>query len=195
MVPEAICCGQCSWPVPVESWNQSGGVRCPGCGQTIRVAVFPAIARTRTGAAPEALQAETEASCFYHPESRASIPCDECGRFLCGYAIWKSTPHLCPACFVSGVANRKLETVETRRTMHDTMALTLATFPMLLFWPALITAPAALFVAIRRWRARAAWSRARASDSISRSCSRWSRLSESLPSSFYRAIAAAVTIP
>jgi hypothetical protein len=153
MASEAICCGECSWPVSADSWNRAEGLRCPGCGQTVRVAVFPAIGGTRIGASPEALQAETEASCFYHPESRAAIPCDECGRFLCSLCDLEiDGRHLCPTCFEAGVATRKLENVETRRTMHDTMALALATFPVLLFWPALIAAPAALFVVIRHWR-------------------------------------------
>src|SRR5258706_14076605 len=154
MGSQVISCGECSWPVPVESWNREENVRCPGCGQQVRVLAFPAMAQMRTGALPEALSAETEASCFYHPESRAAIPCDECGRFLCRLCELEiDGRHLCPSCFQTGVETRKLENVETRRTMYDTMALALSTFPLLLFWPALVTAPAALFVVFRRWRA------------------------------------------
>src|SRR5271170_1736997 len=153
MPAQAICCGECSMPVPAESWNRPGA-RCRGCGQTVQVAVFPAIERTRTGALPEAVEIETEASCFYHPSSRAAIPCDECGRFLCRLCeIEIGGRHLCPNCFQSGVASSKLEVVETRRTMYDTIALALATFPALLFWPVIFSAPAALYVVVRRWRA------------------------------------------
>lgn len=149
-----ICCGACSWPVPVEAWNREEGVRCPVCGEKIQTVVFPAIERKRTGAQPEAVITETEASCFYHPASRAVIPCDECGRFLCSLcAIEIDARHLCPVCFQSGLASNKLEAAETRRTMYDSVALALATFPALLFWPAIVTAPAALFVIVRRWRA------------------------------------------
>jgi hypothetical protein len=35
--------------------------------------------------------------------------------------------------------------------MHDSIALGLATLPVLLFWPVLITAPMALFWTIRHW--------------------------------------------
>lgn len=152
MPAQAICCGECSTPVPAESWNREG-VRCRGCGQTLQVAVFPAIERTRSGALPEAIEIETEASCFYHPSSRAAIPCDECGRFLCRLCeIEIDGRHLCPACFESGVSANKLN-VETSRTMYDSIALALATLPTLLTWPVIIGAPAALYVAIRRWRA------------------------------------------
>jgi hypothetical protein len=152
MPAQAICCGECSTPVPAESWNRAGA-RCRGCGQTLQVAVFPAIERTRTGALPEAIEIETEASCFYHPSSRAAIPCDECGRFLCRLCeIEIDGRHLCPTCFETGVAANKLN-VETSRTMYDSIALALATLPTLLTWPVIIGAPAALYVAIRRWRA------------------------------------------
>jgi hypothetical protein len=149
---EAICCGECSWPVPVEAWNR--GSRCPGCGQPVDATVFPAIEARRAGALPEAVVADTEASCFYHPSSRASVPCDECGRFLCSLCdIEIDSRHLCPVCFQSGFRANRLAVVETQRTMYDTIALTLATLPAVLFWPAIITGPAALWVTIRRWRA------------------------------------------
>lgn len=146
-------CGECSWPVAPESWNREEGVRCPGCREKIIAVVFPAIAARRTGAAPEAIAADTEASCIFHPSSRAVVPCDECGRFLCSLCdIEIDGRHLCPTCFNAGVASNKLETAETQRTMFDTRALALATFPVLLFWPAILCAPYALFIVVRRWR-------------------------------------------
>lgn len=150
----AICCGVCSWPVPHESWNREEGARCPVCRRRVDVAVFPALERTRSGTIPQPLGAETEASCFYHPESRAAVPCDECGRFLCGLCdIELDGKHFCPGCFQSGVASNRLENVETRRTMYDSIALAVATIPLVLISPAVVGGPAALFIVIRRWRA------------------------------------------
>ena len=37
--------------------------------------------------------------------------------------------------------------------MYDTIALILATFPAVLFWPAFVGAPWALFLVFRRWNA------------------------------------------
>jgi DNA-directed RNA polymerase subunit RPC12/RpoP len=150
-----ITCGECSWPVPAESWNREEGIRCPVCGERIQAIVFPAIAGARTGALPETVLSDTEASCFYHPESRAVVPCDECGRFLCSLCeIEIDGRKLCPACFQSGLASNRLEAAETRRTMYDTVALALATLPFIVMWPAVIvSAPAALFTVVRRWRA------------------------------------------
>jgi hypothetical protein len=153
MPAQAICCGDCAWPVSTEAWNREDGIRCPGCSRKVEAAVFPAVLGTRTGALPEAVAADTEASCFFHPESRAAVPCDQCGRFLCRLCdIEMGGRHLCSKCFQSGIASSQLEIVETRRTMHDSIALAFATFPALLFWPVIFTAPAALYIVVRRWR-------------------------------------------
>jgi len=154
MATPAISCGECSWPVLVESWKRDDEVACLRCGQKIRIAVFPAIEQRRVGALPEAVAVESEASCFYHPQSRAAVPCEECGRFLCSLCdLEVEGRHICPVCFQAGVKTRKIATVETRRTMYDSIALALATLPALLFWPALISAPAALWMVVRRWNA------------------------------------------
>src|SRR5579871_5045279 len=113
----AIPCGACSSPLSADAWNREEGVRCPACSQRVLALVFPAMERVRAGAVPEALAADTEASCFFHPESRAAAPCSECGRFLCNLCdIELDGRHLCPACFQSGVSSNKLETLETQRT-------------------------------------------------------------------------------
>ncbi len=117
--------------------------------------VFPAIRGTRAGDLPEAVAAPTEASCFFHPASRAAVPCDACGRFLCRLCDLEiNGRHLCPGCFEKGVATQKLETLETRRTMYDSLALTYATLPFLVFfYPAVVGAPVALYTVLRRWNA------------------------------------------
>src|SRR6266849_2522886 len=147
----AISC-DCSWQVPTEFWNREEGAHCLLCGRRVRVFAFPAIARAPAGALPEAVGVESEASCFYHPQNRASVPCEECGRFLCRLCdLEVGDRHLCPACFeVSGGA-RHLHALETRRTMYDSIALVLATWPALLIWPIFVTAPASLFMVFRRW--------------------------------------------
>jgi hypothetical protein len=147
-------CAACSLPVPEEFWNREEGVRCRGCGRTVRALVFPAIEHSTVGAAPAAISAETEASCFYHPLSRAAQVCQECGRFLCNLCdLEVDGRHICPRCFESGVSAHKIEMAETRRPLYDSTALALSTLPALLIWPALVGAPWALFLVIRRWNA------------------------------------------
>jgi hypothetical protein len=146
----AIACASCSLPVPEELWNrpEQEDVRCPGCRRPLLALVFPAIAEARLGAVPAALQGETEASCFYHPHSRAAQVCAVCGRFLCNLCdLEVDSRHLCPRCFETR------EPVVTRRSMYDTQALAMSTLPALMFWPALVSAPWALFMVFRRWNA------------------------------------------
>lgn len=148
MAANAIACAACSLPVPREFWNREDGVRCVGCGHPLRAVVFPAILNDALGASPAAVQGESEASCFYHPQSRAVVPCEQCGRFLCALCdLEVDGRHVCPRCF------EKTENVEPQRTMYDSMALAVSTFPALLLWPALIGAPWALFLVVRRWNA------------------------------------------
>jgi DNA-directed RNA polymerase subunit RPC12/RpoP len=144
----AIACAACSLPVPEDLWNREEEVRCPSCRHSMIALVFPAIANAALGVAPTAVDSENEASCFYHPQSRAAQVCANCGRFLCNLCdLEVDARHICPRCFDSH------ETVETRRPMYDTMALALSTLPALLFWPALFGAPWALFIVFRRWNA------------------------------------------
>jgi hypothetical protein len=154
MAVDSIACAACSWPVPREFWNREEGVRCAGCGRIVRISAFPAIHLQIVGTAPEALRGETEASCFYHPQSRAATVCEECGRFLCALCdLAVEGRHLCPRCFESGVGAHRIQSAEPRRVMYDSVALALATFPFLLIWPAFIGAPWSLFIVVTRWKA------------------------------------------
>jgi len=120
----------------------------------VDVTVFPAMMRPSAGALPQPIQTDSEASCFYHPQNRAASPCEECGRFLCRLCeIPLGTKTVCPTCFAAGARTNKIQDLDHKRTMYDSIALLLATLPGMFVWPALFTAPAALFVLIRYWRA------------------------------------------
>ena len=100
-----------------------------------------------------------EASCFYHPAKRAVAHCDICGRFLCALCrielgrIDLEERNLCPVCLENGRRTRTIERLEPRRVLYDNIALGAATIPVLFVWPAIFGAMAALFVALRYWRA------------------------------------------
>jgi hypothetical protein len=138
-------------------WSGEEGKTCPVCRSPVVAKVFPALARSGDaqmagGSIPQRLGADSEASCFYHPQNRASIPCDECGRFLCKLCTLEIPgAKLCPVCFAAGVRERKRQNLETSRTMHDSIALGLATLPALLIWPVVFTAPICLFWIVRHW--------------------------------------------
>jgi hypothetical protein len=107
-----------------------------------------------TGKSGEAVLIEGESSCFYHPAKKAAIACESCGRFLCALCDvdWNGQ-HICPACLESGRTKGKLKNLETKRFLYDGIAFGLATLPLLIFYLTPLTAPIAIYVAIRYWNA------------------------------------------
>lgn len=128
---------------------------CPACQTPIQIEVFPALFRpAAVGRDAEAVLVEGESSCFYHPQKKAVLPCDSCGRFLCALCDCEvAGQHLCPSCLDAGRTKRKIKSLEKSRTLYDSVALALTTYPALAcLWPSLLTAPVAVFVVIRYWR-------------------------------------------
>ncbi len=151
-----LSCTKCHTGLNPEITAEGHPFSCPSCGSLLEIHIFPALFRE---AAPvssgELLIAHDESGCFFHPHKRAVVPCHICGRFLCALCdIEISGEHLCPACLESGKKKRKLEHLENRRVLYDSMALILAVVPALFFfWPAVLTAPVVLWMVIRYWNA------------------------------------------
>ncbi len=157
-MPDAITCNKCHTLLSPEYFNTPDMINCPACEVLLRIDVFPAFFKGITpGKTGEALLVDTEASCFYHPQKKAVIPCDSCGRFLCAMCDIKlNNQHLCPACLEAGRKKGKLKHLENRRTLYDAIALRLSLYPVafLVFWfLTIITAPMSIFIAIRYWNA------------------------------------------
>lgn len=136
-------------------FNQPEFAPCPACGVPLQIEVFPALFRKiAPGQSGEAIMIEGESSCFYHPQKKAVVPCDGCGRFLCALCDCAlDDRHFCPACLETGRTKGKIKNLENQRTLYDSIALALAIFPMLIFYFTIITAPMTLFVVIRYWKA------------------------------------------
>jgi len=160
-----ISCVKCKAPlVSVEDagtvrvpFNTGGMTPCPDCGNGTMVELYPAMFHpVGTGSAGERIASPEEAACFYHPQKRASVPCDSCGRFLCALCdVELNGQHLCPNCIQSGKKKGKLKNLENERVLYDRVALGAAILPVLtiIFWfLTIVTAPIALFIAIRHWK-------------------------------------------
>ncbi len=150
-----IQCPQCRAWLIEGVFNQPEFAPCPACGVRLQVEVFPALFRQiSVGQSGETIMVEGESSCFYHPQKKAVLPCDGCGRFLCALCDCPlDGRHFCPACLETGQTKGKIRNLENQRTLYDGIALALAIFPMIIFYFTIITAPMALFVAIRYWKA------------------------------------------
>ena len=149
----AVRCSKCQALQPLDPLRNGAPLPCPACRAELRVWVFPAIHRgIAPGAQPQQALFEGESTCFFHPEKKAAAVCDWCGRFLCALCdVALSGKHVCPTCLETGREKKTVTALENYRTTYPSLAATLAVLP-LVFWPVtLVTAPAALFVAIYGW--------------------------------------------
>ena len=149
-------CGSCSAPVPQNLFNQPELIPCSQCGRPLQAEVFPAFFRPiAQGRDADPLLIDGEASCFYHPQKKASLPCEACGRFLCALCDCElHGQHFCPGCLESGKQKGKIRKLENQRTLYDNIALALVIYPVVLLFGVyftFITAPMALYTAIRHW--------------------------------------------
>lgn len=80
--------------------------------------------------------------------------CDHCGRGLCSLCdLPVGGKHVCSACLGKLDKDGQIATLKNHEVLHDDIALALALIPILL-WPfTLVTAPLALFYAVRHWNA------------------------------------------
>ena len=152
-IAQPIACPKCKAVLAAEFFNQPAWQPCPSCSTELRVEVFPALFRAEKITPAERILVEGEAGCFYHPEKKAAVVCDACGRFLCALCdVDFDGRHLCPACLESGRQKGKLAKLQNTLTRHDRIAILLAVAPMLIFYFTLFTAPAALFYSIWHWK-------------------------------------------
>ncbi len=155
----AIRCTGCGFPLSndvLEAGNAAHQFRpCRFCGSETMALVFNAMfVPPSVPTAAEMAAGVGDATCFYHSSKRAVAPCSQCGRFLCALcsvelsgAVW------CPECLEAGRTRKRVVNLENQRTLYDSIALALATWPALFFfYPSLVTAPAALFISIFYWK-------------------------------------------
>jgi hypothetical protein len=152
-----ILCTKCGASLPAEVFNTSELTPCPGqfCESLLQVEVFPACFRPlEPGSAGERIVMEGQSGCFYHPQKRAAVPCEACGRFLCDLCdVQMHGHHLCPRCLETGAKKGMMKDLQNHRVLYDSAALSLALLP-LLFWPlTLLASPVAVFMGFRYWKA------------------------------------------
>ena len=155
-----VTCTKCDARLNTAVLNTHKVSICPACAVRMRADVYPAAFRPLpTGSAGDRILADKEAGCFYHSSKKAIIACSTCGRFLCALCdVEFNELHLCPQCFEKGRTKQKIVHLENKRTCYDSIALYVATIPLLfswmfLFFPTLLTAPMVIYICIRYWKA------------------------------------------
>jgi len=147
---QVVLCPKCRRALPDALFNRGGFAPCPNCGCEVRCEVFPALfAGPRIGRPGELLVDASHAGCFFHPEKKAAVACDSCGRFLCALCdLDFSGRHICPSCLAAGRKKGALGNLDHFRLSWSGVALMLSTIPLLAYLITCVTAPAAIVVAL-----------------------------------------------
>lgn len=153
-----IQCPACRAWLVEGPFNLPDFAPCPACGVPLLIEIFPALFRKIiAGQSAEIIMIEGESSCFYHPQKKAVLPCEGCGRFLCALCDCQfNGQHFCTTCLETARTKGKIRNLQNERTLYDSIALSLAIYPLvtvIFYYFTFITAPMALFVAIRYWKA------------------------------------------
>jgi hypothetical protein len=145
-----IACSACKTAIPVDAILADGSVPCPGCRAPLWVEVYPRLFRgVDEGRPAERVLGDDEASCFYHPDNQAEVPCDGCGRYLCAVCdLELDGRHLCATCIDAGHGLATSDRLVRERTLWGSIILSLSILPLLIFYVTIITAPVALVLAV-----------------------------------------------
>ncbi|MBK8475617.1 MAG: hypothetical protein IPL39_04715 [Opitutaceae bacterium] len=150
MVPVSHCPG-CKRALPPAAWHNDRQVHCPSCDTDLEFVAFPALTAARFVARPESATLGDDATCFFHTTNRAEAVCAGCGRLLCAVcAVDFAGKCLCPSCIAARPIAAQPDAVKSR-LLWDSLALSLATLPILMWPVTLVTAPAAIGLAIYGW--------------------------------------------
>lgn len=138
-------------PVSGESFT----VHCRYCNAFSRLELFPALFHgIKPGVSGRPILEDNESSCFYHPDKTAVSVCEGCGRFLCSLCkVEWGDKLLCPVCIEKGAPSEAGDYSQPARFHYDSLALSLAIYPLLIFYLTIISAPIALYLSVRYWRA------------------------------------------
>lgn len=169
-----VRCSSCGSGMADALFQRTGAALCPACGREVHASLLPALFKTpalQPPALPEEPPAPGEAVCFYNPDRRATKVCDHCGVFVSeAWAAKWGAQTVCLKCLEDLRSKHKDTRFEAKRTLWDNVALFLAVGPwvlalmfvatLLLYGFAffcilltLVTAPAAVFIALRYWNA------------------------------------------
>ena len=169
-----IRCTSCGYGIADSVFPPAGEADCPTCRRRVRAWVLPMLYKV-PGAVPPALPEEPpgpgEAACFYSPARRATKVCDHCGVFVSeAWAAKWGQQTVCLKCIEELRSKGRDPRFEAKRTLWDNVALFCAVGPWVLaamfvatvilygfaffcILLTLVTAPAALFIALRYWNA------------------------------------------
>jgi hypothetical protein len=151
----SIRCPRCALALECPSRAGTLPVECPACRSQLTATFFPAFENPPPGVSTASGERaiEGEATCFFHPQKRATLACEGCGRFLCALCdLPLGARHLCPACL--GTSHR--EELVMQRACWSRITLFLGVLPLFFGWifsPLLLfSGLATIFIGLWTWK-------------------------------------------
>ena len=153
-----ITCPACGAYFPPSGMDLQRLSQCPSCSRPTEITVFPAYDRpVAAGVTAEKVIMDGEATCFYHADHRAHVPCDACGRFLCALCdLDLNGRHFCPQCLEVAMTKNTVQVLERNRTRWDKIVLGLLLVPLVVFCLYMfvpVTSLGALILIGLKWKA------------------------------------------
>jgi hypothetical protein len=144
-------CPSCKRTLKTAAWRNPRHAHCPNCDVDLEFVPFPALTAVRAVAHSETATLGDDATCFFHSTNRAEAVCSGCGRLVCAVcAVDFAGRCLCPNCIAGRPSAQQPDAIKSR-LLWDSLALSLATLPILM-WPlTILTAPSAIGLAIYGW--------------------------------------------
>ncbi len=147
----SIACKRCGGMIPASFYNKDSFSSCPICNTPTMIRVYPALYSENSVTKAESIS-EGKAACYYHPQNIAMASCESCGRFLCNVCdIELDFSHICPSCLEEGRRKRRINNLDSGRTIYDSIALKLSFYPLILFPITIFTAPVSFYLAARNF--------------------------------------------
>jgi DNA-directed RNA polymerase subunit M/transcription elongation factor TFIIS len=152
-VDSLAACPKCKQPIAPPGQIGRQELVCRRCGKLEALITMRAFAGADKGERAELVTDESDASCFYHPQSKAHSACDACGRFICALCdVPMGNLTLCPNCVATGRKQGTLLRGDHEETLWDQVCLTLAIISFLVFPIAPLFLITILIIAIRQSR-------------------------------------------
>jgi len=148
-----VPCARCDSPLPLWKLASADRAVCTSCGSRNMVHVFPALFAEPAAPALAESALDGEAVCFDHASKRAVAACHQCGRFVCLLcSVEFGGQVFCPSCVAAGKGKSQAVYLEPRRTLFDSIALTIP-LASLIIWPfTIIAGPAAVVFSAMVWK-------------------------------------------
>lgn len=147
--PLAPPCPKCK--TPLEGIGDTGEGVCGACLTPLEFVFYPARRRAKP-VARAVRSVDGDATCYFHAQNQAASVCDDCGRYVCMVCEVSGDDgrRLCPPCVSAG---RKKSVVKADEIIaYDSIAMSLAVVPLVMWPVTFVTAPTALGVAIYGWK-------------------------------------------